>query len=155
MLQNIIIGQVTGLLKKAIERFAEREQVSTDRVALWIYPKDTQGTPGLRLLIDLKQVSELEFGDLATKIQKITYSGMGFNIDKDTHNWIYKFVERVSVEKNIDITVPSYYLRILNDEIIAFMFLNNQKAIFFPDADDSIDKLAKYKITIDYILQTR
>jgi hypothetical protein len=153
MVQNLIVNQVKSLIKKAIIRFAKELDVNPDRISFWIYHKD--GVPGLRVLVDLKSVKEIGFGELATPVEKLIYKGMGFDIAKQTPEWIYKFMERVSIEKSIDISIPSYYLRIYQNELIALMFINNKKAIFTFDADDSVDPLAKYKISIEYILDTK
>lgn len=153
MVQNIVVNQVTNLIKKAIIRFAKELDVNADRVSLWIFYKD--GIPGLKILVDLKSVKEIHFGDLATNVEKLMYKGLGFDIAKQTPEWIYKFMERVSVEKSIDISIPCYYLRIYQNELIALMFINNKKAVFNIEADDSVDPLAKYKISIEYILETR
>jgi len=153
MAENIIVKQVKSLIKKAIIRFAKELGVSPDRVSLWIYPKDN--IPGLKVLVDLKSVKEIGFGDLATPIEKLMYRGLGFDIATHTPEWLYKFMQRVSVEKTIDFSIPCYYLRVYNNELIALMFINNKKAVFNSEADDSVDPLAKYKISIEYILQTR
>jgi hypothetical protein len=152
-MKDIIEKQVKNLIKKAIIRFAKDLDVNQDRVCLWIYPKDLH--PGLKVLVDLKSVKEITFGELATPIEKMMYKGMGFDIATQTPEWLYKFMQRVSVEKSIDISIPCYYLRIYQNELIALMFIKNKKAIFNIDADDSVDPLAKYKIPIEYILETK
>ena len=143
MVENLIVNQVKGLIKKAIIRFAKELDVNPDRVSLWIFYKG-DNEPGLKVLVDLKSVKEISFGDLATPVEKLMYKGLG-----------YKFMHRVSVEKSIDIQIPAYYLRLYQDDLIALMFINKQKAVFNAEADDSVDPLAKYKISLEYILQTR
>ena len=152
-MQNLIVNQVKALIKKAIIRFAKELDVNPDRVSLWIFYKG-DNEPGLKVLVDLKSVKEITFGDLATSVEKLMYKGLGFDIAKQTPEWLYKFMDRVSVEKSIDIAIPAYYLRIYQNDLIALMFINKQKAIFNVEADDSADPLAKYKISIEYILET-
>jgi hypothetical protein len=154
MIQDIIVNQVKNLIKKAIIRFAKELDVNPDRVSLWIFYKG-DNEPGLKVLVDLKSVKEISFGELATPVEKLMYRGMGFDIAVQTPEWLYKFMGRVSSEKEIDIAIPCYYLRIYQNELIALMFINNKKALFNINADDSVDPLAKYKISIEYILETR
>ena len=154
MKENFIIGQVKNMIKGAIIRFADELDVNSDRISLWIYYKEAN-SPGLRILCDLKPVKNIGFGELASTTERFIYKGLGFDVAKDTPIWIYKFMERVSIEKAINIETPCYYLRIYNNELIAFMFLDGKKAIFNDEADDSADNLAKYKISIEYIMETR
>jgi hypothetical protein len=154
MVQNIIINQVKGLIKRAVARFAKEQGVSPERTALWISPVD-DNLPKLSLLVDLKQAKDLEFGDLATKLESLTYKSMGFDVATDTPVWLHKFMSRVAKDKSVSIMAPKYYLTVYNNDVVAFMFLNGQKVMFNPNADDTADPLAKYKISIEYILETR
>jgi hypothetical protein len=154
MIQNIIVNQVKSLIRKAIERFSIESNVTKDHIAILIYPSNELGEPKLKILSSMKPIKNIEFEDLATKMQRLTYSGMGFNIGKDTPVWVHNFMVRTAKAKQLPITKPSYFLRIYKDEIIALMLVDGKKTVYNENASDKMDLLANYKISVEDIFNT-
>jgi hypothetical protein len=141
MVQELIIDQIKSLISKAIKRFSKELSVSPFDIQLYIVPcfVDDGFYPALKLLNKGVFVRNLQWIDLANVIERITYAGMGFDINTDLPIWIKKFMLKSEKDSEIDVKDSSYVIILVNDELKAFMYVNGQQ---------------HKEISIDYILET-
>lgn len=139
MIKEVIIDQVKELIKRAINRFAKELNVKSADIILYI-SADENGYPSLKLLNKGVFVKNLKYTDLTTIIDRVTYSGLGFNIEKDMPLWIQKFILKSHDDTGLDIVKTSYAIVLLEGQLFAFMYYEGKQ----------------YKeISIDYILETK
>ncbi len=132
--KDIIIEQIKSMIAGGISRFAKQasengEKVDKKRIALWIYAEDNSGYPKLKVLKDLKTwKTDVSFGDLANTFEKMTYLTLSFNVEKDTPEWIQKFILKSAKDMGLEVTVAKYLIGIFDDdELHAVMYVNNKQ----------------------------
>lgn len=141
MIQNIIIGQVKKLLIKSIVRFSKEEECNVDKLFISIYCNNEFGDPLLKLYKNGKILRDIDFSDLYTPFQKKMYSeGFGFDISVQMPLWVKKFLLKSSIDNEIEIIKPMYILSVMNNDLKAFMYVDNKQV---------------KEIEISYILETK
>jgi hypothetical protein len=149
---SILSNQVEGVVRNALSRFSKAENTGVDRLALWVEPSPE----GLKLfiLLDAKKLREIKFRDLINQVENLTFKGLGFDISKDLPEYFTGFMLSVQNGKGIPMDQQRYFIRLIENTPVMFLFVNGQKVVFNDLADSTRDPLARFKISLETILKT-
>lgn len=137
--QDVIIAQVKSLISKAIVRFSKELECKPEEVNLFIYAKNDEGDPGLKLMKKGKFVKDLQFSDLYRITDFIMYSSLGFRLDTGLPEWIKKFIIKSQVDNDTEMNRLTYVIIIYQKDLRAFLYK---------------DGIQNKEISMEYILTT-
>ena len=139
---SFLSDQITKIVRNTLTKYAKEFGVGRDKVALWIsYQKTIDGGyPQLAVLNKPNEPKKIEFGDVTRMV--------------DLAGYFKKLMTRVAKEKDIPVEEQCYFIRDYGSEVVMFFYINGKQTVFDPQADDREDKIARYRVPLEYILQS-
>jgi len=131
---SFLVNLALNKIQSGIQAHAQENGIPETELYLMIFPRDADYNPGFKICHRVTPIKEVTFAGLI-KMSTV----MGFPIDKEGEAWVKKFLVKSAVEKNLPHDSHFYFIRIRNNSLQAYLYINN---------------LPKEEVYLDYILKT-